>query len=65
VLVDGVDPDTGDACGRTHREAPEIDGIVRLADAYARPGSLVEATVTESYGPDLVAAVRSAREALV
>ena len=31
VLVDGVDAATGDAFGRTHREAPEIDGVVRLA----------------------------------
>ncbi len=65
VLVDGVDPDTGDACGRTHREAPEIDGIVRLSGAYARPGALVTATVVEAYGPDLVAAVDASHGVLV
>ena len=56
VLVDGVDDDTGDPVGRTHREAPEIDGIVRLVGASARPGVLVRAKVTGAAGPDLVAA---------
>jgi ribosomal protein S12 methylthiotransferase len=55
VLVDGVDDATGDATGRTHREAPEIDGIVRLAGASARTGSWVRAKVTDAIGPDLVA----------
>ena len=53
VLVDGCDDDG--AFGRTHREAPEIDGIVRLDAAWARPGALVRAHVTEAVGPDLVA----------
>ena len=55
VLVDGVDDDTGDPTGRTHREAPEIDGVVRLAGASARPGLVVRAKVTDALGPDLVA----------
>jgi ribosomal protein S12 methylthiotransferase len=59
VLVDGVDGDSdgaGDLVGRTHREAPEIDGVVRLTgDVFARPGALVPALVTEALGPDLVA----------
>jgi ribosomal protein S12 methylthiotransferase len=45
--------------GRTHREAPEIDGVVRLRGrARFDPGSVVEADVTEAIGPDLVAAPR-------
>ncbi|MSO78154.1 MAG: 30S ribosomal protein S12 methylthiotransferase RimO [Acidimicrobiia bacterium] len=55
VLVDGIDEDTGDPIGRTHREAPEIDGIVRLDGATARPGLMVRAKVTEALGVDLVA----------
>jgi len=55
VLVEGVDDDTGDAIGRTHREAPEIDGVVRLEGASARPGSVVRGTATAALGPDLVA----------
>ena len=48
------------AVGRTHREAPEIDGIVRVEGADlrspgARPGALVSAHVTDAIGPDLIA----------
>jgi ribosomal protein S12 methylthiotransferase len=53
VLVDTTE--SGDAIGRTWREAPEIDGVVRIPQAFARPGALVTATVIESLGPDLVA----------
>jgi ribosomal protein S12 methylthiotransferase len=54
VLVDSVDDD-GFLVGRTHREAPEIDGIVRVHADWARPGATVRAYVTEAIGPDLVA----------
>ena len=55
VLVDGVEE--GEAVGRTFREAPEIDGLVRLAAAgeHPSPGSVVEALVTGAEGIDLVA----------
>jgi len=53
VLVDTAD--SGDAIGRTWREAPEIDGVVRIPQAFARPGAVVTATVVEALGPDLVA----------
>ncbi|HEY4398599.1 MAG TPA: 30S ribosomal protein S12 methylthiotransferase RimO [Acidimicrobiia bacterium] len=55
VLVDGMDDDTGDPVGRSHREAPEIDGVVRITGAFARPGARVRARVTSACGPDLVA----------
>jgi ribosomal protein S12 methylthiotransferase len=41
--------------GRTHREAPEIDGVVLVPDGCAA-GSIVELTVTAALGPDLEAA---------
>src|SRR3954464_7256640 len=53
VLVDARD-DEG-LVGRTHREAPEIDGVVRLQADFARPGALVRAHVTEAIGPDVLA----------
>jgi ribosomal protein S12 methylthiotransferase len=59
VLVDGVDDDDV-MVGRTHREAPEIDGVVRLVgggDVFARPGAVVRATVCGVEGPDLDAKV--------
>jgi len=59
VLIDGVDDDDV-IVGRTHREAPEIDGVVRLigtGDMFARPGAIVRATVSGVEGPDLDAKV--------
>jgi ribosomal protein S12 methylthiotransferase len=55
VLVDGRDDDAGQWVGRTHREAPEIDGVVYLDAEWARPGALVRAHVTDAVGTDLVA----------
>ena len=55
VLIDRADDETGEPVGRSHREAPEIDGVVRVAGAFARPGARVRARVTEACGPDLVA----------
>ena len=54
VDVDAADDERRVLIGRTHREAPEIDGVVRLARRVrARPGALVRAHVTEAVGPDL------------
>jgi ribosomal protein S12 methylthiotransferase len=55
VLIDGVDDETGDPFGRSHREAPEIDGVIRITHAFARPGAQVRARVASALGPDLVA----------
>ena len=55
VLVDGADDETGEPVGRSHREAPEIDGVVRIRRAFARPGARVRARVTSACGPDLIA----------
>jgi ribosomal protein S12 methylthiotransferase len=60
VLVDARDDD-GVLVGRTHREAPEIDGIVRVHAEWARPGAVVRAHVTEAIGPDLVAKAAGAK----
>jgi ribosomal protein S12 methylthiotransferase len=38
---------------RSHREAPEIDGIIRVPDAPA--GQWVDVLVTDAAGPDLLA----------
>jgi ribosomal protein S12 methylthiotransferase len=40
--------------GRSHREAPEIDGIITVPD-HLEPGSFHRLVVTDSLGPDLVA----------
>ena len=54
VLVDEAD-DAGRFVGRTHREAPEVDGVVHVAAEWARPGAIVRAHVTDAIGTDLVA----------
>jgi hypothetical protein len=40
--------------GRTHREAPEIDGVVHVPDDLA-VGAFHAVTVTAAEGPDLLA----------
>jgi ribosomal protein S12 methylthiotransferase len=49
VLVDAA------GVGRTHREAPEIDGIVHVRHDLA-VGHVVEVEIVDALGPDLVAA---------
>jgi ribosomal protein S12 methylthiotransferase len=57
VLVDSVDGNR--AVGRTFREAPEIDGVVRIVadghsrEFFVRPGAVVAAEVVDVEGPDL------------
>ena len=56
VLIDEVDPDTGVAVGRSHREAPEIDGIIRISGGPTlTPGVMVKAKAQAALGPDLYA----------
>lgn len=46
--------------GRSVSEAPEIDGVIHLADGgEADPGSFVEVEVADAEGPDLIASVVS------
>ena len=49
VLVDAP------GVGRTHREAPEIDGVISVPDAWG-PGTFAAAQVVAAAGPDLEAA---------
>ena len=46
--------------GRSHREAPQIDGIVRVPDALAT-GSFAKVRIVDAEGPDLVAERESSR----
>jgi ribosomal protein S12 methylthiotransferase len=56
VLVDAI------GRGRTHREAPEIDGIVHVPAAIA-PGTFAEVEIVDALGPDLVAVGASSGDA--
>jgi len=55
VLVDGATGDGDGVTGRTHREAPEIDGVVRLPATSAEPGTIVRARAAVVDGLDVVA----------
>jgi len=48
VLVDSP------GVGRSHREAPEIDGIVQIPES-CKVGSFVNVRIVDAIGPDLVA----------
>jgi len=63
VLVDATehDGDNERLIGRTHREAPEIDGVVRVR-GYGRPGAQVRVRVVAAVGPDLEAEALGAAE---
>ena len=39
---------------RSHREAPEIDGIIEVPDELV-PGTFVEVRIVDAMGPDLIA----------
>ncbi len=61
VLVDGADSEG--LVGRTHREAPEIDGVVHLEGVAAGAGTIVTVLVTGATGPDLDAVALGSRSA--
>ncbi len=66
VLVEGTTPVTGDGrgghrrgvliCGRSYRDAPEVDGLV-LCHGQAKPGELVSVRITDALPYDLVGEV--------
>ena len=56
VLVDSVDGDF--AVARSMADAPEIDGVVRIADgATSKPGQFIEVRVTGADAHDLEAVI--------
>jgi ribosomal protein S12 methylthiotransferase len=53
VLVEQITPEG--ALGRSYRDAPEVDGQVRLTPAQGlRVGEFVDATITEAEVHDLI-----------
>jgi len=56
AVVDGKGID-GEWTGRTVRDAPDVDGTIRLEGRGIAAGTFVRACVTEAYGYDLVGRV--------
>ncbi|MCX7700319.1 MAG: 30S ribosomal protein S12 methylthiotransferase RimO, partial [Gemmataceae bacterium] len=55
AIVDSPDPEfPGHVLGRTHADAPEIDGVIRTKGKNLQPGDLVRVKVTAADGYDLV-----------
>ncbi len=52
VVVDGRTPD-GEWTGRTVRDAPDVDGMIKFENVGLQPGTFGRAVVTEAYGYDL------------
>ncbi len=48
---------------RSHREAPDIDGVIHV-DASLAPGSILEVAISDAEGPDLFARTLSSAAAL-
>jgi ribosomal protein S12 methylthiotransferase len=58
VLVDGISDESEYLlAGRWSGQAPDIDGVVYLADGEARPGDIVRARVTSYADYDLAASI--------
>jgi ribosomal protein S12 methylthiotransferase len=56
AIIDGADPEVpGHYVGRTHADAPEIDGLVRVKAKKLHAGDLVRVKVTAADGYDLIA----------
>jgi ribosomal protein S12 methylthiotransferase len=54
AIIDGPDPEVPNHfLGRTHADAPDIDGLVRLKGKNLRPGDIVRVKVTAADGYDL------------
>jgi ribosomal protein S12 methylthiotransferase len=62
VLVEGTSDESEWLLrGRWWGQAPEIDGVVHLANGEARPGEFRKALITATADPDLVADLANAR----
>lgn len=56
VIVDGPDPEVPNhVLARSHADAPDIDGVVRVKGKGLRPGDLVCVKITAADGYDLAA----------
>ncbi|MEQ8558667.1 MAG: 30S ribosomal protein S12 methylthiotransferase RimO [Henriciella sp.] len=56
VIIDGPSDEPGEMLGRSKADAPEIDGVVYLADAdHLKPGDIVSVRVTDADEYDLYA----------
>ncbi|NLC59568.1 MAG: 30S ribosomal protein S12 methylthiotransferase RimO [Armatimonadetes bacterium] len=60
VLVEQV-AESGERVGRSYRDAPEIDGSVRVTGSEARPGEFVDVMITAAQPYDLMGEAQPSR----
>jgi 2-methylthioadenine synthetase len=48
VLIEGSSTDTAYAIGRSHRDAPEVDGLVYVRGCTASPGEFITVRITNA-----------------
>jgi ribosomal protein S12 methylthiotransferase len=48
VLIEGYTADGKYAIGRSHRDAPDVDGLVYVRNCTAAPGEFVEVRITDA-----------------
>jgi ribosomal protein S12 methylthiotransferase len=48
VLIEGYSADGKYAIGRSHRDAPDVDGLVYVCGCTASPGEFVETRITDA-----------------
>ncbi|MDW8066016.1 MAG: TRAM domain-containing protein, partial [Anaerolineae bacterium] len=53
VLIEGYSADGAYAVGRSHRDAPEVDGLVYVRGCTAQPGEFVQVRITRADVYDL------------
>ncbi len=60
VLIEGYSKDGKYAIGRSHRDAPDVDGLVYVKRCTAPPGDFVEVAITQAAVYDLWGEVQQA-----
>jgi ribosomal protein S12 methylthiotransferase len=53
ILLEAPRPEPGCMTGRSYRDAPDVDGEVRVSDCDRAPGELVTARITHAFVHDL------------
>lgn len=58
VLIEGIDPDSGDYVGRTYMDSPDIDGLC-FVQGLAVPGNIIPVTILKEENGNLYGSVLS------
>ena len=55
VMIDGIDAESGNLCGRTQAHAPEVDGVVQIESSHHfDPGTMIDVRIASALDYDLI-----------